>query len=143
MPSGLGDMINTALQNGALDKKTAMALKQYIADYKAMKDKGIVQQMEMQGGRIGRGSAQVFDSIVKQIPGGDTADSTTAKRQIANLQATQDRLMKQYGDTDKVQPYGMKGGGGQSQRQPVIVDGKTVGYATRDEYNAGKMYPKP
>jgi hypothetical protein len=110
LPSGMGDMINTALQNSALDKKTAEALKQYIADYKAMKDKGIVQQMEMQGGRIGRGSQQVFSAIIDQIPNGKTPDSVTARRQIANMQATQDRLMKQYRDDGKEQPYKFKSG---------------------------------
>jgi hypothetical protein len=106
----MGDMINTALQNNALNKKDADALKQYIADYKAMKDKGIVQQMEMQGGKIGRGSQQVFQSIIDQIPSGKTADSATARRQIANLQATQDRLMSQYRDDGKEQAYKMKAG---------------------------------
>jgi len=110
LPSGMGDMINTALQNKALDDKTAAALKQYIADYKAMKDKGIVQQMEMQGGKIGRGSQQVFAAIIDQIPNGKTADSTTAKRQITNMQQTQDRLMKQYRDDGKEQPYKFKSG---------------------------------
>jgi len=98
LPSGMGAMINTALQNKSLDPTTADALKQYIADYKAMKDKAISMQMEMQGGKIGRGSAQAFKSITDQIPNGETADSRTAHRQMNNLQETQDDLSKKYGD---------------------------------------------
>jgi hypothetical protein len=104
LPSGLGDMINTALQNKALDKPTSDALKQYIADYKAMKDKAIVQQMEMQGGKIGRGSQQAFKAITK-----------TARRQMDNLQQTQTDLMGKYPDSHanytKAKPYAPKAGG--------------------------------
>jgi hypothetical protein len=144
LPSGTGDIINNAMRNNLLDKKTASALSQYIADYKSMKDMAVVLQMEMQNGRVGRGAQEVFKAITNQVPNGSTANSTEARRQASDLQSKQDVLAGQYRDEDKIQPYKMKSDtGGQSQRQPVIVDGKTVGYATRDEYNAGKMYPKP
>lgn len=96
LPSGLGSMINTALQNNALDKPTATALKQYIADYKSAKDKAIVMQMEMQGGKIGRGSQEAFNAIYQQIPNGATPDSHTALQQMGNLQQTQDQLASKY-----------------------------------------------
>jgi len=108
LPSGMGAMINTALQNKALNRTTADAVKQYIADYKAMKDKAISMQMEMQGGKIGRGAAQMFKSITDQIPNGETADSRTAHRQMEDLQQTQDELSKKYGnygDFKKIAPY--------------------------------------
>jgi hypothetical protein len=103
LPSGLGDMINTALQNKGLDAKQGEALRTYIADYKAMKDKALVMQMEMQGGKIGRGNAMAFKSITDQIPNGATPDSKTAIRQLMNLQQTQNELMKKY--PEKYQDY--------------------------------------
>jgi hypothetical protein len=109
LPSGMGDMINTALQNKALDKNTSAALKQYIADYKAMKDKTLAIQMEIQGGKMGRGSAQAFKAIADQIPNGATPDSKTAKRQMDNLQETHTEFMgnypEQYGNYTKEKPY--------------------------------------
>jgi hypothetical protein len=99
IPSGMGNMIDTALQNNVLDNKTAEALKRYIADYKAMKDKAIVMQMDMQNGKIGRGSTLQFRSITDQIPNGATGDSKTARRQLDNLQLTQDELREKYPDS--------------------------------------------
>lgn len=128
LPSGLGDLINTALQNKGLDHTTAEAVKQYVADYKAMKDKAIVMQMEMQGGKIGRGSSQAFKSITDQIPNGATADSKTAKRQMKDLQETQDELSKKYGnygDYKKIAPYGQEqssGGGGGAPTKYKVGD---------------------
>ena len=75
IPSGFGDIINTALQNNTLDEKTAKAVKSYIADYKSAKDKAMVIQMMMQNGKMGRGGQQAFESIVNQLPGGSTPDS--------------------------------------------------------------------
>jgi hypothetical protein len=92
-------MIDTALQNKALDKKTGDAVKNYIADYVAMKDKGLVMQQELQGGKIGRAGAQGFLSITQQIPDGATPDSKTAKRKLHDLQETQDELATQYPDS--------------------------------------------
>jgi hypothetical protein len=89
-------MINTYLQNNALDSKTAEAVRNYIADYKSMKDKVVAMQMEMQGGKMGRGSAQAFKAIADQIPNGATPDSKTATHQLANLQETQTELMSKY-----------------------------------------------
>lgn len=115
LPSGMGDMINTALQNNALDKKSAEALKNYVADYKSMKDKVIVMQMEMQGGKIGRGSAQAFKAIADQLPNGATPDSKTAKRQMTNLYTTQQDLMskfpERYQNYNKEKLYQFKGEG--------------------------------
>jgi hypothetical protein len=109
LPSGLGDMLNTALQNKALDAKTSRALKDYIADYKSAKDKVIVMQMEMQGGKIGRASAQAFKAIADQLPNGATPDSTTAKRQLSNLFETHTDLMGKFPDRyqnyEKEKPY--------------------------------------
>lgn len=112
MPSGSSKIIDTMLENNAVPQNLRRALKDYIADYWALKDKAVVQQMEMQGGKIGRGSQAVFESIIAQIPAGGTADSTMARRQISNLQQTQDRLNSQYADDGKAKPYQMKQGGG-------------------------------
>ncbi len=116
LPSGMGDMINTALQNNALDKKSAEALKNYVADYKSMKDKVIVMQMEMQGGKIGRGSAQAFKAIADQLPNGATPDAKTARRQLDNLFTTQkdlsDKFPERYQNYNKEKPYEFKGGAG-------------------------------
>jgi hypothetical protein len=113
IPSGFGDMINTALQNSTLDQKTSKAVKDYIADYKAMKDKAMVIQMMMQNGKMGRGGMQAFESIVNQLPGGSTPDSATALRQMAALQRTTTGMMgkypEEYGDYKKAKPYEGKG----------------------------------
>jgi len=46
---------------------------------------------------------------VSQIPGGGTPDSTTAKRQLKNLQDTQSEMMakypEEYGNYKKEKPY--------------------------------------
>lgn len=114
LPSGLGDMLNTALQNKALDEKTGRAVKDYIADYKSMKDKVISMQMALQGGKIGRGSAQAFKAIADQIPNGSTPDSKTARRQMSNLFTTQQDLMSKYPERyqnfEKEKPYAMTSG---------------------------------
>jgi hypothetical protein len=109
IPSGFGDSLNTYLQNHAVDPKTAKAVKDYIADYKAMKDKAMVIQMMMQNGKMGRGGQQAFASIVDQLPGGSTPDAATAKRQMDALQRTTSGLMgkypESYGDYKKSKPY--------------------------------------
>ena len=114
LPSGMGDMLNTALQNKALDEKTGRAVKDYIADYKSMKDKVISMQMALQGGKIGRGSAQAFKAIADQIPNGSTPDSKTARRQMSNLFTTQQDLMSKYPERyqnfEKEKPYTMTSG---------------------------------
>jgi hypothetical protein len=114
LPSGMGDMLNTALQNKALDEKTGRAVKDYIADYKSMKDKVISMQMALQGGKIGRGSAQAFKAIADQIPNGSTPDSKTARRQMSNLFTTQQDLMSNYPERyqnfEKEKPYTMTSG---------------------------------
>lgn len=139
LPSGLGDMINTQLQNRALDAKTATALKNYIADYKSMKDKVMSMQMAMQNGKMGRANAQAFKAIADQIPNGATADSATARRQVDNLQATQAELMKnypeKYGDYTKEKPYvrggrtTSPGGAGLPPAGAIIRDYTAVGGA--------------
>jgi len=132
LPSGMGDMINTALQNNALDKKTSAAVKQYIADYKAMKDKAMVLQMELQNGKIGRGNAQAFKSITDQIPGGNTPDSKTARRQMDNLQQVQDDVMRRYpnerGGYKKEKPYQYAGTAPTGATDEVVKDGKVIGH---------------
>lgn len=156
LPSGVGDMINTALQNNALDKKTAKAVKDYIADYKSMKDKVIVMQMEMQGGKIGRGSAQAFKAIADQLPNGATPDADTAKRQMKNLFTTQSDLMQKYPDRyqnyEREKPYESKQAEAEpKQKEPTalpagVPSGAThvyrdaqnniVGYALNGQYHA-------
>ncbi len=144
LPSGIGEMINTALQNNALDKKTAEAVKDYIADYKSMKDKVIVMQMEMQGGKIGRGSAQAFKAIADQIPNGATADSKTAQRQMKNLFTTQDDLMSKF--PDRYQNYSKEKSytpvehvaAPQGATDEVVKDGKVVGHVVVE--NGKKKY---
>jgi hypothetical protein len=134
LPSGLGDMINTALQNNTLDAKTSKAVKDYIADYKAAKDKALTIQMQMQNGKMGRGGQQAFESIVNQFPGGSTPDSATALRQMAALQKTASTLTskypEQYADYTKVKPYEPKSKAaeipqGTTHTGVSSVDGKT------------------
>ncbi len=112
LPSGLGDLINTALQNNALDDKTAKAVKNYIADYKAAKDKAMVIQMMMQNGKMGRGGQQAFESIVNQLPGGSTPDTNTAMRQMASLQRVltglNTKYPDKYADYTKTEPYAVE-----------------------------------
>jgi hypothetical protein len=112
IPEGFNNMIDTALQNNALDAKTAKSVKNYIADYKALKDKAMVIQMMMQNGKMGRGGMQAFDSIVNQLPGGSTPDSATAARQMGALQNTVKGLMgkypEKYADYTKAKPYEAK-----------------------------------
>lgn len=131
MPSGMGDMINTALQNNALDKPVAEALKTYIADYKNMKDKAIVQQMEMQGGKIGRASQLALAAIINQIPNGSTPDSKRARQQLENMQRTQTDLMgsypEKYQDYTKAKPYVPgQGAGAKSGAETKLDVGHTV-----------------
>jgi hypothetical protein len=108
-PAGLNKIIDTFLEGHAVQGEDKTALKNYIADYINMKDKAMTLQMEMQNGKIGRGNAQAFQSIVSQIPGGATLDSTTAKRQLKNLQDTQSEMMakypEEYGNYKKEKPY--------------------------------------
>ena len=109
IPSGFGDTINTYLQNHALDDKTAKAVKDYIADYKAAKDKALVVQMMMQNGTMGRGGQQAFESIINQLPGGSTPDNATAIRQMSSLQRVLSGLNEKYPDSyadyTKTKPY--------------------------------------
>jgi hypothetical protein len=145
LPSGLGDMINTALQNKALDKKTADAVKQYIADYKAAKDKAIVMQMEMQGGKIGRGSALAFKAITDQLPNGATADSKTALRQMRDIQETQNELSAKYPDDNsrgftKIKP---SKAGGSASNEPPRPDTVPANYVFQENGPKGKGWYKP
>ena len=133
LPSGMGDMINTALQNSALDDKTAKAVKDYIADYKAAKDKAMTIQMMMQNGKMGRGGQQAFESIVNQLPGGSTPDNATALRQMSALQRTSSTLAnkypEEYGDYKKTKPYEAKNAPAPTGATgEVVVDGKIVGH---------------
>lgn len=147
LPSGLDEMINTALQNKALDDKTSRAVKNYIADYKSMKDKVIVMQMEMQNGKIGRGSAQAFKAIADQIPNGDTPDSQTAKRQLKNLFETQQDLMGKYPDRyqsfNKEKPYAAAAPvqAPKGATDEVVVGGKVTGHLIPGENGKKKYVP--
>ena len=139
LPSGIGDMINTALQNKALDKKTSEAIKDYIADYKSMKDKVIAMQMEMQGGKIGRGSAQAFKAIADQLPNGATPDSKTAQRQMRNLFTTQQDLMgkfpERYQNYSKEPPYAFSAGTAPTgATHEVVQNNKVVGHVVNGKY---------
>ena len=144
LPSGLGSMINTALQNKALDEKTSRALKDYISDYKSAKDQGIVMQMALQGGKIGRGSQQAFKAIIDQFPNGSTPDSTEAKRQMGLLQKKQDVLSSKYPDKyqdySKEKPYtpSNKTGEVPAGATHVYKDkaGNIAGYAVNGQYQA-------
>jgi hypothetical protein len=131
LPSGLGDMINTHLQNNALDKPTAEALKTYIADYKNMKDKAIIMQMDMQGGKIGRASQVALNAIINQIPNGSTPDSKRAMQQLANMQTQQTELVKKYPekyqDYTKEKSYVPKAAGAEGKgAAPKVEAGHTV-----------------
>jgi|HubBroStandDraft_6_1064221.scaffolds.fasta_scaffold02778_7 hypothetical protein len=96
LPQTFWDKLSTRAQNSINNPTTRAAVQQYVADYKAAKDKALVMQMEMQGGKIGRGGAQAFASIIGQLPGGNTATSEAARRQMDDLQQTQDELSKEY-----------------------------------------------
>jgi hypothetical protein len=130
LPSGLGDMINTHLQNKALDKPLAEALKTYIADYKNMKDKAIIMQMDMQGGKIGRASQVALNAIINQIPNGSTPDSKRALQQLANMQTQQTELVKKYPekyqDYTKEKAYTPKSAGEKGEAAPKVEAGHTV-----------------
>lgn len=66
VPKAFTDAITTALQNHSLDQKTADAVKQYVADYKSMKDKAMVIQMGLQNGKMGRATAAAFQAVIDQ-----------------------------------------------------------------------------
>jgi hypothetical protein len=131
LPSGMGDMINTALQNNTLSKSQADALKQYIADYKSAKDKVIILQMEAQGGKIGRGNANQFKAIADQLPNGATPDSKTAVRQMRNVQEMHTDLMKQYPDrrgTFKKESAFEPEAAPTGATDEVVKDGRVIGH---------------
>jgi len=100
LPAGSGKIIDQFLENKApgMDDKTRRALKDYIADYWAIKDKMLMVQMQMQNGKMGRGNKAYFDAMVSQIPGPGTADSTMARRQFADFNETLTELKKRYPD---------------------------------------------
>jgi hypothetical protein len=109
LPAGVNKIIDTWLERNAInDPKTKDALQQYIADYWGMKDKLMSMQMQMQGGRIGRGSAQVFQAMMQMLPAGGTASSFMAQRQLDGLQAMHSDLMREfpekYGNYTKLKP---------------------------------------
>jgi hypothetical protein len=149
IPAGLGHMINTYLEKFPADKKGSEALRQYIADYKAMKDKALVMQMEIQNGKIGRAGAQGFLSITNQIPDGDTPDSKTALRQVGNLQLTQSGLMQKYPDKYqdfvKEHPYEPKespkeSSQGESKGHVILYKGSKYQYKGTGATNDIKNY---
>jgi hypothetical protein len=113
VPASIMEKINIRSQNSISNVHDREHVQQYIADYKAMKDKALVMQMEMQGGKMGRGSAAAFQSIISQIPGPGTASSKQALRQLEDLQQTQNELMKKYpekyGNYTKTHPWAAKG----------------------------------
>jgi hypothetical protein len=100
MPSGSGKIIDQFLENHApgMDERTKRAVKDYIADYWAIKDKMLMVQMQMQNGKMGRGNKAYFDAMVSQIPGPGTADSTMARRQLGDFNETLTELKKRYPD---------------------------------------------
>jgi len=142
IPSGFGDIINTALQNHTLDEKTSRAVKNYIADYKAMKDKAMVIQMNMQNGKMGRGGQQAFESIVNQMPGGSTPDNATAVRQMEALQKTASTLMgkypDEYADFKKSMPYEPKS----AAKAQLPKEGDTQEHAGFSYKFDGKLWVK-
>lgn len=98
IPESFTKAITTALQNNALDKATGKALKDYIADYKAVKDKGMTIQMDLQNGKAGRAGAQMVDLINNQFPNGETPDAETARRQIQNFNGMTGELLTKFPD---------------------------------------------
>jgi hypothetical protein len=134
IPAGFGAAVTTALQNHALDDKTAEALKQYITDYRSMKDKVVIMQMEAQGGKIGRGTALAFKAIADQIPNGETPDSKQARRLMDNMQQMQTDLMGRYpderGSYKKEKPYQYGGGvtAPTGATDEVVKDGRVIGH---------------
>jgi hypothetical protein len=100
LPAGTGKIIDQFLENHApgMDDKTRRAVKDYIADYWAIKDKMLMVQMQMQNGKMGRGNKAYFDAMVSQIPGAGTADSQMARRQLADFNETLTELKKRYPD---------------------------------------------
>ena len=143
LPSGLGEMINTALQNKALDKNTANAVKQYIADYKAAKDKAIVMQMEMQNGKIGRGAALQFKAITDQLPNGATADAKTAQRQMHDIQETQNELSMKYPDDNSRGFKKVKPSSPRAENEPPRPDNVPAGYIFQENGPKGRGWYRP
>lgn len=96
VPKAFTDALTTALQNHGLDESTAAAVRQYVADYKNVKDKAIVMQMGFQNGNMGRGNVNQFNAIVDQVPNGKTPDSKTAYRQLDNMQEAQKQILNKF-----------------------------------------------
>lgn len=140
MPAGMNKMIDTALENHALDEATGRKVKDYIVDYWAAKDKLLMVQMAMQNGKMGKGNKQFFDAMLSQLPGPSTPDSTAAKRQLADFQETLHGLKAKYPDKygsyrkesdEELKHAGEKeagGAGGGEQGKPVMLKGQLVGH---------------
>jgi hypothetical protein len=138
MPAGSGKIIDQILENNAVPQNLRRAVKDYIADYWAMKDKMLMVQMAMQQGKMGRGNKAYFDAMVSQLPGPGTADEQMARRQLADFNETLTELKKRYPDKFgdyrkepdlKPEQFGSSGGGGQQFN--VKAGGKT--YVFKDQ----------
>jgi hypothetical protein len=121
MPAGVNKIIDTLLENnGVSDPKERQALQRYIVDYWSAKDKLFALQMQMQGGKIGRASTALFNAMLNQLPGGGTASSYMAKRQMGSLQQMHTELSGQfperYGGYTKEKPYQGGGQGGDTTK---------------------------
>lgn len=74
------------MQNKLVPQKYRRELKDFIVDYYAMKDKMITLQMDIQGGKIGRGALPMMQAMFAQLPGLATADRQMARRQLETVQ---------------------------------------------------------
>jgi hypothetical protein len=115
LPGGAGKIIDQLLENHAVPENIRRDVKNYIVDYWAMKDKLLAMQMEMQGGKIGRGNAVFFNAMLAQLPGPGTSDSVMARRQLNALSETMSGLKEQYGDLAGVEPRRLTGDTGEPQ----------------------------
>lgn len=113
LPSGTGKIIDQLLENHAVPPNLQRDVKNYIVDYWGMRDKLLAMQMEMQGGKIGRGNAVFFNAMLAQLPGPGTADSVMARRQLNLLSETMSGLKEQYGDLADIEPKQVQGDIGQ------------------------------
>jgi hypothetical protein len=99
MPSGASHIIDQLLENNAVPKKYQREVKDFVVDYYSMKDKLITLQMGIQGNKLGRTMLPLIQALYAQLPGPTTADSTMAKRQLANLQEFASGVKSHFPDT--------------------------------------------
>lgn len=112
LPGAISKLVDQWLQNtdfSQLSPKDRDAVKHYIADYVSMKDKAMAMQMQIQGGKLGRGAGPIIQSIFDQLPGGTTPDSKVARQKLGNVQDTintaNEMRPKSYATYKRAEPH--------------------------------------